>query len=113
MTAQECGLWLVQYYGPYKEEVHKRAVWDFLKGKNRRYCAAMRQCLEAVRPPNWHPPSQKDLRDLHAEAVRKMDLLPVETILPMIEASQEERAGPEDVAEIHRTIENLARRKQG
>jgi hypothetical protein len=73
MTPAEFGQKLAKYFGEWKEEEHKRAVWGFVKTKSDQYLDAMYQLLMESRPPNFGAPSLFDIKEYHEEACNRMD----------------------------------------
>lgn len=97
MTPHEFGKKLIVYFGEWKEEEHKRMVWEFVKTKSTQYLDAMYRMLVESRPPNFGAPSLFDIKERHEEACNRMDFskgMP-EVVMEerrMLEGPPEERA---------------------
>lgn len=97
MTAKEFGDKVARTWGRYDEATPevRVIVWDYITKKSDRYLSALYAVLVEKRPPRYGPPALPDLREVHEEAVRRMEILPVEQVVPQI-TDGEEVVSPEE-----------------
>lgn len=89
----------------------KRAVWEYLKSKSGRYLNALYAVLVERRPPRYGAPSLPDLREVHEEAAQRMEILPVEQVVPQI-TDGEEIVSPEEWAREWSAIQEKLKAKE-